>query len=308
MACRAHACHAFELESRDTLLRAPATLPRPPLPVERLRVAGSVDIDGGLIHLDRASIMTARGSGDRRRQHRARARRTVDRQWRRPSRRCRSIRSKQIWPAGLQDGGRRWLLSQITGGMIRGGSLAAEIPAGALSGRVPLTRDMVRLEIELADVSFKTFDGMPNVQNADGLVVLAGTTFGADLTHAEIVAPTGDILELNGVAFAIDNTRNHGAGRACRGRSGRPDARLRAPSPTPIPSLRSISSTCRPRRSPGPGAARMSATWPLVDGMTMAEVEWFIDLDLLGLGEHRAPRRPDDPGRRCPSRHQPRRW
>lgn len=271
---------AFDLESRDAVL-APRDSAAPPLPVGRIRFAGSVDVAGGLIHVDRASIMTERGS--------LTAAGSIGLEPGGPSVALAATLSempidtlKQIWPAGLQDGGRRWLLTQMTGGTILGGTVTAEIPAGALSGRIPLTRDMLRLEIELADVSFKTFDGMPNVVNADGVAVLAGNAFGADLVYGEIVAPNGDVVELNGAAFAIAETATrvpvaHLEVEA----AGLTRAFGAIADQEPIAALKQFGMP--PEALEGTGTARMSATWPLVEGMTMDEVQWFIDLDLAGL-------------------------
>lgn len=271
---------AFDLESRDTLL-APRDSNAPPLQVGRIRFAGSVDMDGGLIHVDRASIMTERGS--------VTAAGSIGLETGGPSVAFAATFSempvdtlKQIWPVGLQDGGRRWLLAQMTDGTIRGGSLTAEIPAGALSGRIPLTRDMVRLEIELADVSFRTFDGMPDVVNADGVAVLAGNAFGADLTYGELVAPNGDVVRLNGAAFAIDETATRVPVAHVEVEAAGLTRAFGAIADTdPINALKQFGMP--PEALEGTGTARMSATWPLVEGMTMAEVQWFIDLDLEGL-------------------------
>jgi hypothetical protein len=63
--------------------------------------------------------------------------------------------------------------------------------------------------------------------------------------------------------------------RPCYGRRIRRDCR-----PEPI---RALAHEIPPTALEGAGTARMSATWPMVDGMTMDEVQFRIVLGLTGL-------------------------
>lgn len=271
---------AFDIGSSDVLL-APRDSTAPPLDVDEIRLVGRADLDEGLVHIDRAAIVTPQGS--------LMAAGSIGLEAAGPSIALSATLSempisvfKQLWPAGIQDGGRRWMLDQVTAGTILGGTLEAEMPAGALSGEIPMTPEMLRIEIELEGVAFKTFDGMPEVRNADGVAVVAGAGFGADIVRGQIVSPTGDIIDITAAAFAIDETDTrvplaHLEAQAVgltRAFGGIADA-------DPINALEPFEMP--PMALAGDASARMSAVWPLVEGMTIDEVQWLITLELTDL-------------------------
>ena len=275
---------AFNIESIDALL-APRDSPAPPLPVDRMWLAGTLDLDQQLLTFDRASVETRAGAlliagslglgpaG--------------------PSLAVAATFTEmpmttlmQIWPAGLEDGGRNWLLNSVTAGRITGGHVEAEIPAAALAGTIPVTPQMLRAELNLDGVTFHTFGGMPDVENARGTMVFAGATFGADIEYGEINAPGGERIEVAAAAFAIANTA-----------TTVPVARLEIHALGPVSGFGAIADQepiralaqfdMPPAALEGQANARISATWPMVEELTFDEVDHRIVMAIEGLGSSR---------------------
>ena len=266
---------AFDLVSTDAVL-APTDSPAAPLFVDRIRLAGAVDLDAGLINFDRASISTPFGS--------LVAAGSIGLEGGSPSIALVATLSempisvfKQIWPPGLQDGGRSWTLESVTSGTVAG-VLEAEIPAGVLA-RGDYTPEMVNLELLLADLDFNPAADFPAVVGATGRAVLSGSRFGVDLDGGTIFSPAGEALEITAATFVIGETT-----------AVVPTARmeLHAQGPTSAFGLIADQEPIRalepygvpPSALGGVGAALMSATWPMVEGLSFQEVEWRIALTL----------------------------
>ncbi|MCW5715687.1 MAG: hypothetical protein KIT43_14340 [Bauldia sp.] len=275
---------AFDIGSVNAVL-APRDSPSPPLPVDSMRLRGAADLEAGLIRIDQFSIATPYGSFD--------AAGSIGLEPLSPSIALAATFSempvwalKQLWPAGFQDGGRRWLIDNMLDGRITGGEVTAAIPAGALASGSPIPADMLRVQLSLADVTFRTMDGMPDVTGAHGVAVLSGSSLGIDIEQGRIVAPGGGIVEITAAAFAIPETA-----------TAVPIARLEATTTGAASAYGAIADSpplyaLQPFEMPpdalhGNGSARISATWPLVEGMTIDEVQWRIVMDLTGLSADR---------------------
>jgi hypothetical protein len=275
---------AFDLGSVNAVL-APRDSPSPPLPVDELRFRGAIDFDAGMVRIDQFSVATPYGSFD--------AAGTVGLEQPSPSIALAATFSempvwalKQLWPAGFQDGGRRWLIDNMLEGRITGGDVMAAIPAGLLASGAPIPPEMLHVQLLLADATFRTMPGMPDVTRADGVAVLSGSSLGIDIETGVIVAPSGGVVELTAAAFAIPETA-----------TAVPTARLEATAVGPAAAFGAIADSpplkaLQPFDMPpdalhGTGSARMSATWPLVEGMTADEIDWRIVLDLDGLSADR---------------------
>ncbi len=269
---------AFDLQSSDAVL-APADSPAPPLFVERLRLAGSLDLATGLINLDRASIITPQGS--------LVAAGSIGLEPNGPSIALMATLDempisvfKQLWPPGLEDGGRSWLLEYVTEGTVAG-TFAAEIPAGVLAGG-EITSDMLRMELSLRDVSFNTFESFPPVVAASGRAVLAGTHFAVDLDGGAILAPNGETLLINAATFVIGQaTAAVPTAHIEVSASGPTSAFAAVADQDPINALQQFGVPAD--AIAGSGTALMSAHWPLVEGLTIGEVEWRIGLTVTDL-------------------------
>lgn len=275
---------AFDLGSVNAVL-APRDSPSPPLPVDDLRLRGAADPVAGMIRIDQFTIATPYGSFD--------AAGTVGLEQPSPSIALAATFSempvwalKQLWPAGFQDGGRRWLIDNMQDGRITGGDVMVAIPAGMLASGGSIPPEMLRVQLALADVTFRTMEGVPPVTHADGVAVLSGSSLGIDIGTGLMVAPTGGTIEITAAAFAIPETA-----------TAVPTARLEATAIGPVAAFGAIADSpplnaLQPFDMPpdalhGTGAARMSATWPLVAGMTADEIDWRIVLDLDDLSADR---------------------
>jgi hypothetical protein len=269
----------FNLDTIDALL-APRDSPAAPL-AARIRFAGNLDLGQRLLTFNRASVETPAGS------LLIAANLGLDPGG--PSLALAATFTEmpvstlmQIWPAGLADGGRKWLLNSMTAGRVISGHVEAEIPAAALRGEIPTTPQMLRAELNLDGATFHTFQGMPDIENARGMLVFAGTTFGADIESGEMIAPGGARIEIGAAAFAIANTA-----------TTVPMARLEIDALGPIGGFGALADQepigalsrfgMPPEALTGQATARVSATWPLVEGMTIEEADYRIVVDIDGF-------------------------
>jgi hypothetical protein len=198
--------YRFDLESRGAIL-APSDSNEPPLIAQRIAFSGTADLPGRMLNFDNATIQTPQGS--------VTAAGIIGFEARTPSIALAAQFSdmpvatmKQIWVPLIAPGARRWVMQHVTDGMVRGGRFDAAIPGGLLwvGKRPQLPEDMMRLNFRLEGVSFTTLGDLPPIENANGVAVLAGTTFGVDIESGIVKVPVGPPVTIEAGAFAIANT------------------------------------------------------------------------------------------------------
>ena len=197
--------YLFAFQSRDTVL-APRDSVEAPLAADLVEVAGGFDLPSRMLSLDRIIIQTPGGNLA------AAGRLGFDGET--PSLTLAAELSpmviatwKQMWPAFIAPGARRWALDNILGGRIAGARFDVSVSPGVLFRPEPPKVDAkdFRLELGLEDTSVKTFGGLPPLSGASGRAVLAGETFRVDLESGVLKTPAGATVMVDEGAFAIDN-------------------------------------------------------------------------------------------------------
>lgn len=203
--------YSFALESRDTVL-SPRDSREGPLSAELVELSGSVDTASRLLDLDRIVIQTGNGSFA--------AAGQLGFTGETPSFAMAaeltpmSIATwKQMWPPFLAPGARQWAFSNILGGRIASARFEAAVPAGVLfrSEHPNLEAESLRLDLQLDDVSVRTYGGLPPISAASGHATLAGETFGFDLASGVVRTPSGATVQVADGAFAIDDVFDPGS-------------------------------------------------------------------------------------------------
>ena len=112
-----------------------------------------------------------------------------------------------MWPPFLAPGARRWAMRNIVEGRIASARFEAAVPAGVLFKREPpkMPPKAFNLDLQLEDVTFRTFGELPPISGASGHAVLAGSTFSVDLEKGVVRTPSGASVAVGAGAFAIDN-------------------------------------------------------------------------------------------------------
>lgn len=275
--------YKFDLVSRGAIL-SPGDSAEPPLIAQRISFSGYADLPGKLVTFNQAALQTAQGS--------IHAAGSLGFEGRTPSLAVAASISpmptaaaKQMWIPFLAYGARRWFIEHVTDGQITGGRLEAAIPAGVLwTGKRPkLLEDMIRLDISLEDVSFETIGNLPPIEDASGIAVLSGSTFGIDVETGVIKVPSGETVEINAGAFAVANTsRRHPEGiieMQVSGNAG-PLGEIADSEPLSVLERQNVS----PSDLSGSAEASISLRMPLRPDVTEADVDWRVAIDGEALG------------------------
>lgn len=267
--------YAFDLESRGAIL-APRDSNEPPLVADRIGIAGKFDPAARFVEISNLSVATPSGS--------AAAAGSVGFDGETPSVALAASFSsmpiatlKQIWPPFIAGGARRWVLDNITGGMMSAGKLEAAIPGGVLWGPndPEMPADALRLDIRLDKTSFRTFGGLPDIVNASGNVVLAGSTLGVDLEGGEAYVPSGEKVTIPSGAFAIEDVfRRNPEGLIEAAISGSAGALGQIANADPLKVLDRRGMA--PADLSGQAEAAVSLRLPLRDDVTDADIDWRV--------------------------------
>lgn len=196
---------AFDLESNGAILAA-SDANAPPVVADRFALTGNVDVSAKLLEIEDFAIQTANGS--------LALAGTIDFSGQTPSLALAASLSpmpiatvKQLWIPFLAPGARRWVMTNIVAGRIASGEFEAAVPPGVLFTDTPLPMpdDALKLNLRLEDVTFRTMGDLPPVSDASANVVLAGTTLGVDLDKATVETASGERINVDAGAFAIDD-------------------------------------------------------------------------------------------------------
>ncbi|MEO8667618.1 MAG: hypothetical protein ABI399_03820, partial [Bauldia sp.] len=272
----------FDLVSRGAIL-APRDSNEKPLIAERIAISGEADFPQKLLKFDRFELLSPRasvvGAG------------SLGFEGTTPSLAMAATLSpmeasafKQIWPAFLAPGARRWALEHVQGGRIISGRFEAAVPAGLLwtGKRLPIPEDQLRLDVRFEDASFTTVGELPPIEHASGNVVLAGTTFGVDLEGATIKVPSGAIVDVTAGAFAVGNTVSRSAeGRVELTLSGDAGPLGEIANSEPFAALQKRG--IKPDDLSGAANASVSMEIPLRAGTTSADIDWRVSVDAKNL-------------------------
>jgi hypothetical protein len=274
--------YSFDLSSQGAIL-APRDSPEPPMIVQRIALSGEADFPGKLLRFDNIELVSPEAS--------IAAAGSLGFEGSTPSLAAAATFSempagafKQIWPAFLGPGARKWFIDHVTGGHLVSGRFEAAVPSGVLwtGKRLPIPEDQLRLDLRFENASFTTIGNLPPIINATGNAVLAGTTFGVDLESGSIQVPSGSTVDVNAGAFAVANTVSRTpVGRIELQLSGDAEPLGEIANAAPFSALdrRQI----KPSDLSGTGTASVSVQVPLKPGITPADVDWRVSVNAKNL-------------------------
>ncbi|MCE9520845.1 MAG: hypothetical protein K8S25_00255 [Alphaproteobacteria bacterium] len=94
---------------------------------------------------------------------------------------------KRLWPAGAAQGARDWISANVHEGAIRAGTIAVNIPPGAITeNRVP--DEMMNIAFSVDDMRLTYLNGLPDITKVNGAATLLGDTFKADISSGNVGA------------------------------------------------------------------------------------------------------------------------
>ncbi|MDP2621498.1 MAG: AsmA-like C-terminal domain-containing protein [Hyphomicrobiales bacterium] len=194
----------YVLEAHDVLLGS-SDVAEPPLPVERIGVAGSYDIATGALRLERGELAAGEAvvalSG------------TVAAAEGSPAVKVSGtfapmpIRTlKAVWPVFAAPGARDWVAENIRSGEVTGGTFSVNFPPGLLArieagGSIP--DEALQLDFGFRNLVTSYLGPMPFIRGADGRARIVGDLFALDVDNAHVELASGERLELSGGRFLV---------------------------------------------------------------------------------------------------------
>jgi hypothetical protein len=112
---------------------------------------------------------------------------------------------KRLWPQGAAVGAREWIMANAHEGLIREGTVAVNIPAGAVTGE-QIPNEMMNITFSMEGMRMTYLDGLPDATKVKGTATVLGDTFKAQMTGGNIGTVT-----LKEGSFTIDEFHKRGA-------------------------------------------------------------------------------------------------
>ncbi|MBL9011498.1 MAG: AsmA-like C-terminal domain-containing protein [Alphaproteobacteria bacterium] len=114
------------------------------------------------------------------------------------------MRLGTLWPKGVATGARDWIMENVHGGMITGGTLMADLTARQLEdGDVP--DSAARFELNFTGVDMAYIDGLPHLTDVKGSAVVLGNRFRSSIESGRVGA-----LRLTKGEVAINDLERRG--------------------------------------------------------------------------------------------------
>ncbi len=127
---------------------------------------------------------------------------------------------KRLWPAGAAPGARDWILANVHEGLISTGTVAVNIPPGAITdGRVP--DEMMNIAFAIEGMRITYLEGLPDIAKVSGEATLLGDTFKAEITGGHV----GKVALKQG-SFVIEELHRHGSVGTIKGTLAGPTAEM----------------------------------------------------------------------------------
>ncbi len=272
----------FSFELPGTVM-APSDSRAPPMVAQRISLSGNANLRERTLTIDNAVIVTANGSV-------AAAGSLGFEPDKTPSLALAASFSpmplstlKTIWIPFIAPGAREWVMEHMDSGQLTEGRFEASVPAGILWGKpVQLPDKAMRLDMQMSDVTFTTIGEVPAISKASGNVVLSGSTFGVDVSSAEVATPSGTV-QVEAGAFAIPNVAKRPADGVVEFQMSGPLAALGEiadSDPLNALSQRDIA----PSDLSGTANASLSVRFPLRDQINEGDVDWKVTVNTKDAG------------------------
>jgi len=107
---------------------------------------------------------------------------------------------KQLWPLPVADGARRWILPNIFGGMVTGGSIDIAFAPGRFTSSddpPPLGPDEVKVDADVENTRFDVLGDLPAVREASGHVAVRGAHATVELKNGTAYMPDNRTAEIS---------------------------------------------------------------------------------------------------------------
>ena len=108
---------------------------------------------------------------------------------------------KQLWPKFLAGPARQWVLEQVDGGKVLGGSFNIALEPGMIESikeGKPVPDEGIAVELKFTDTSIAYIPELPPVRTGAGTMTISGTKF-------SVVIPAGTVAVANGMEIVVSD-------------------------------------------------------------------------------------------------------
>lgn len=185
--------------------------------------------------------------------------------------------AKQLWPVFSAPSARRWVMSNVFGGMVRDSSLNIDLAAGRMTDDLPMAAEEGFGQFNLEGARFDVAGKIPAVRDAIATVDFRGTDVDISLTSGTAYLNGGRSVAAGPGTFAIRNShRSPVVGKLELDVAGDADAIVELAGYEPIDASRFIE--MGPDSFAGAVNGHVSASIPLEADVESEDIGWRVDL------------------------------
>ena len=185
--------------------------------------------------------------------------------------------AKQLWPVFSAPSARRWVMSNVFGGMVRDSSLNIDLAAGRMTDDLPMAAEEGFGQFNLEGARFDVAGKIPAVRDAIATVDFRGTDVDISLTSGTAYLNGGRSVAAGPGTFAIRNShRSPVVGKLELDVAGDADAIVELAGYEPIDASRFIE--MGPDSFAGAVKGHVSASIPLEADVESEDIGWRVDL------------------------------
>ncbi|WP_108680859.1 AsmA-like C-terminal domain-containing protein [Methyloceanibacter sp. wino2] len=119
---------------------------------------------------------------------------------------------KQMWPRFLAGAARQWVLENVEGGQVLGGSFNVALKPGMLDDikeKRPIPADAVEMDLKFTETSVAYIPELPPVRTGEGTLKLAGAQFSVDIPAGKVTVANGMEIDVSDGRFFVADIRDN---------------------------------------------------------------------------------------------------
>lgn len=189
---------------------------------------------------------------------------------------------KQLWPWLAAPGARRWVMSNLFAGEVKGSNLQFHVVPGRLGNGVPLSDQEISGHFDVRDTRFDITGDIPPVRDGSGIVDFKGNSVDISLSAGTVYMPSGRTVSATNGTFTLRNVHlDPVVGALDIDVAGKADAVTELASYDPINAMRRLG--MKPDAFSGDVTGHVTAQIPLSKDVPADSLAFKVALDYTNL-------------------------